>query len=125
VGGAAGLVPEEIRREQAQADFRGTYEHWRAEYLAAHPALRIENIRFEHDPDWRGYVLSVQGIRSGLVESLGMVFYHPTRVVVAYVEGLVWETLFWRARRKALLGKIAKGASATGPKVGYRWGYGI
>jgi hypothetical protein len=58
---AQNIITPEIRHDWAsQHEFGELYRQWRVEYEARQPQFIIENIRFEHDPDWRNNVASIQ-----------------------------------------------------------------
>lgn len=40
--------------------YKHLYEKWREEKTAAEPEFKIENVRFEHNPEWRSRFWSIQ-----------------------------------------------------------------
>lgn len=48
-----------------QADFGPLYYQWRMAKDAVEPKFIIENIEFEHDPNWNTRFLSIQSAHDG------------------------------------------------------------
>jgi hypothetical protein len=106
----------EDRRGGLVKDF---YEQWRIDYLAAHPRAPIENIRFEHDPNWRSAWFSVQHTRNDIIVPLTAWYAEPIKAVWCPLEYRVGEYLFWVAHEKSQARKPVR-VNATGPKLRLR-----
>jgi hypothetical protein len=56
------IIPDEAGR----ADWLDPYyEHWKEEKEATEPKFVIENVRFEHDPNWQMRTISISKARTG------------------------------------------------------------
>jgi len=72
-----GIVVPQVRK--AEVGYYSFWQ-WQQEYEQAHPTPPIENIRFEHDPDWRMRGFSIQAAHDGSTP-----FWAATHVVVRIV----------------------------------------
>ena len=52
-------------RYQLKYEFAHLYAEWHAAKQATIPEFKIENVRFEHDPDWNTRLFSIQSARDG------------------------------------------------------------
>lgn len=59
------IFPAPAQEQEIDKLVRSQYEIWRVEYLARQPKFRSENVRFEHDPEWRNRFLSIQSAHDG------------------------------------------------------------
>ena len=63
---ARNVIIQEIRGEDAiHGVIRALYVQWHAAFLAAQPQFQIQNIRFDHDPNWKRRFFSVQSVGDG------------------------------------------------------------
>lgn len=53
-------MPARYYREEYRVDFVELYADWRQKKAATEPEFVIENIRFDHDPNWRNKFFSIQ-----------------------------------------------------------------
>src|SRR5262249_284483 len=77
-------VLEKQQKRLLRAQFVELYRHWRVEYEKAHPAPPIENVKFEHDPDWRNGLFSITNAHEGNTR-----FWKTINVVLAPCAGSI------------------------------------
>lgn len=51
-------------RQKYRSGFEQLYTDWRKEWENKQPEWKIENIRFEHDPEWSGKIFSLENARN-------------------------------------------------------------
>lgn len=61
----AQIVPYRLNYEQLRVEIRDGYHEWRRAFDETQPTFEIENVRFDHDPEWRYRLLSMQSARDG------------------------------------------------------------
>jgi hypothetical protein len=107
----------ELRYEDRRGGlFKDYYEQWRIDYLAAHPPSPIDNVRFEHNPDWRRDWLSIQHTRNDVIVPMVTWYVDSIKVVWYPLEYGIAEFLFVRADEKSQAHKLVR-VNATGPKL--------
>jgi hypothetical protein len=57
------LIPAQPSQERLVKHIRDQYQLWREEKERREPPFVVENVRFEHDPDWRSGFFSIQSAR--------------------------------------------------------------
>lgn len=90
------------------------YQHWRIEYLTAHPQPPVVNVRFEHNPNWRNEFISLQATRDHIIAPITQWHISPLRVIWAIVEEELTDQFFDRALERA---QLLRSVNATGPKI--------
>ena len=72
-----GLIVPYIVRVDVKFDAEWLYHEWRRGWEQAQPEFVIENIRFDHDPEWRYRLFSLQSAHDG-----NHWFWKATKVVM-------------------------------------------
>lgn len=93
-----------IYDERGIHDARDGFHLWRFAHDEAHPEFAVENVRFDHDPEWRYRGLSIQGwhdVISDIFDVVQMTHHVVITMPLRLVENaLIWHSL--RAERRAL-----------------------
>ena len=78
------LGPERYQEQKLRILFEELYADWYTQKVALEPKFIIENIRFDHDPQWREGLFSLTCAREG-----NHIFWKATKVVWILMGG-VW-----------------------------------
>lgn len=91
---------EQLHEVVRKAEARKTFEQHRDEYADALKKAGVTNTRFEHNPDWRNSVLSVQNIGDewrGMVRTIGGPITAQFRSLESDLFWLGFDVAAWRA----------------------------